>query len=116
MAVATSMRYVETGIMGIGFDADESLPPGVNTYPNIIDDMVAQDLINTRAYSLWLDDLGRSGVLSRAKSQFLPKLSRHKYGNGAVQGYDANKYTGEAMALEIQPGANSGKINTMTVA
>lgn len=58
--------------MGIGFDADESLPPGVNIYPNIIDDMVAQGLINTRAYSLWLDDLGRSNVLSRAKSQFLP--------------------------------------------
>jgi hypothetical protein len=58
MAVATSARYVDTGIMGIGFDTDESLPPGAKTYPNIIDDMVAQGLINTRAYSLWLDDLG----------------------------------------------------------
>jgi hypothetical protein len=72
MVVATSARYVETGIMGIGFDADESLAPGANTYPNIIDDMVAQDIINTRTYSLWLDDLGRSNVLSCAKSQFLP--------------------------------------------
>jgi hypothetical protein len=116
MAVATSARYVETGIMGIWFDADESLPPGINTYPNIIDDMVTQDLINTRAYSLWLDDLGRSSILSRAKSQFLPKFSRHEYGNGAVQGYDTNKCTGEIMALEIHPDANSGKANTMTVA
>lgn len=31
-------------------------------------------------------------------------------------GYDTNKYTGEIMALEIQPDANSGKVNTMTVA
>jgi hypothetical protein len=31
-------------------------------------------------------------------------------------GYETNKYTGELMALEIQPDANSGKANTMTVA
>jgi Eukaryotic aspartyl protease len=60
MAVATSARYIDTGIMGIGFDTDESLPPGRKTYPNIIDDMMTQGLINTRSYSLWLDDLGRT--------------------------------------------------------
>ena len=59
MAVATTARYIDMGIMGVGFDTDESLQPGVKTYPNIIDDMVDQGLINTRAYSLWLDDIGR---------------------------------------------------------
>ena len=60
MAVATTARYIDTGIMGIGFDTDESVQPGVKVYPNIVDDMVDQGLINTRAYSLWLDDLGRA--------------------------------------------------------
>ena len=43
-----------TGILGIGFAANEA-PPG--QYPNIIDQMVSEKLINTRAYSLYLDDL-----------------------------------------------------------
>jgi hypothetical protein len=59
MAVATNAAYVPTGIMGIGFDADESIAvSGGKPYHNIIDVMVQQKIINTRAYSLWLDDLG----------------------------------------------------------
>lgn len=59
MAVATNAAYLQTGIMGIGFDTDESIVSiGGNPYPNIIDVMVQQKIINTRAYSLWLDDLG----------------------------------------------------------
>lgn len=60
MAVATIARHVDTGIMGIGFDTDESLPPGKKTYPNIVDEMMTQGLISTRAYSLWLDDLSKT--------------------------------------------------------
>jgi hypothetical protein len=59
MAVATKAVYVVSGIMGIGFDADESIAfSGGKPYPNIIDVMVQQNIISTRAYSLWLDDLG----------------------------------------------------------
>ncbi len=59
MAVATKAAYVATGIMGIGFDTDESIvSTGAQPYPNIIDVMVTEKIINTRAYSLWLDDLG----------------------------------------------------------
>jgi hypothetical protein len=59
MAVATNAAHIPTGIMGIGFDTDESIVnSGGNPYPNIIDVMVQQKIINTRAYSLWLDDLG----------------------------------------------------------
>ena len=47
------------GIMGIGYDADESIaatdPDQI--YPNIISQLKAQGFINTLAYSLWLNDL-----------------------------------------------------------
>jgi len=59
MAVATQAAHVPTGIMGIGFDVDESIASAGGTpYPNIIDVMVTQKIINSRAYSLWLDNLG----------------------------------------------------------
>ena len=49
------------GIMGIGYDADESIastdPDQI--YPNIISQLKAQGFINTLAYSLWLNDLSR---------------------------------------------------------
>ena len=69
MAVATEAAYVATGVMGIGFDTDESSAFQGDIYPNIIDDMVTQDLINARAYSLWLDDLSMciSGPARSAK-------------------------------------------------
>lgn len=43
--------------MGVGFNTSEAAD---TIYPNIIDLMVEQGLINTRAYSLWLDDLSAS--------------------------------------------------------
>lgn len=48
------------GIMGVGYDADESIastdPDEI--YPNIVAQMKAQGIINTLAYSLWLNDIG----------------------------------------------------------
>ena len=61
MAVATEADYVPTGIMGIGFDTEESIARASNegtVYPNLIDELVNQNLITTHSYSLWLDDLG----------------------------------------------------------
>ena len=47
------------GIMGIGYDADESIastdPDSV--YPNIISQLKSQGFIRTLSYSLWLNDL-----------------------------------------------------------
>jgi hypothetical protein len=58
MAVATKANYVPTGIMGIGFDSGESITStSGQPYPNVIDEMVQQGLINSRSYSLWLNDL-----------------------------------------------------------
>ena len=61
MAVATQAAYVSTGIMGIGFDTDESIAASsgeTNVYYNLIDELVQQNLIGSRSYSLWLNDLG----------------------------------------------------------
>lgn len=50
------------GIMGIGYDADESIAEQYpnNIYPNVISQLKDQGYINTLAYSLWLNDLGES--------------------------------------------------------
>ena len=47
------------GIMGVGFDATEET---ATKYPNIIDDMVSQGLIDSAFYSLWLDDIRKSNI------------------------------------------------------
>src|SRR5947207_11374602 len=44
-----------TGVMGIGYSVDEAAN---QVYPNLIDQLVRQQMINTKAYSLWLNDLG----------------------------------------------------------
>ena len=57
------------GIMGIGYDADESIsevsPDDV--YPNVVSQLVNQGYINTLAYSLWLNDLGKTTINSLYK-------------------------------------------------
>jgi len=99
MAVATQSNAVTTGIMGIGFDTDESIVSNDDDdpYPNMIDVMQQQGLINTRAYSLYLDDLEAS--------------------TGAILfgGYDTAKYTGDLTLLDIQPDAETGTLSTFTV-
>ena len=57
MGLAQSATNVTTGIMGIAFDSDESAASNGTVYPSVVDQMVTQGVINSRAYSLWLDDL-----------------------------------------------------------
>ena len=49
------------GIMGIGYDSDESIafydPNSI--YPNVVAQLVSHGYINTLAYSLWLNDLSK---------------------------------------------------------
>ncbi|POS79998.1 acid protease [Diaporthe helianthi] len=42
-----------TGVLGIGYTANEAAE---TLYPNLVDQMVAQDFIPTKAYSLYLND------------------------------------------------------------
>lgn len=72
MAVATQATNVPLGIMGIGFDTFEAVAgQGGQPYLNLPDALVNEGLINTRAYSLYLDDQGTSphphGFLQVAK-------------------------------------------------
>ena len=58
LGFATSASNV-TGIMGVGYAADEAIvQQGKAPYPNIINELKMQGYINTLAYSLWLNDLG----------------------------------------------------------
>ena len=100
MAVATKAKSVSTGIMGIGFNTDESIVAneGAEPYPNIIDEMVNQGLIGSHAYSLYLDDL------------------EDEAGTVLFGGYDRAKYQGSLVTLPIQPDAKQGKKNSMTLA
>ncbi|MCJ1285237.1 hypothetical protein MMC26_004577 [Xylographa opegraphella] len=101
MAVATAADYVTTGIMGIGFDTDESVARASNegtVYPNLVDELVNQNLITTHSYSLWLNDLSSDS------------------GTVLFGGYDTDKYSGDLGVLQIQPDAQSGNITSMTVA
>lgn len=79
-----------TGLLGIGYDLNEasnSLSGDGNSfvYPSIIDTMVNQSLISTRAYSLYLDDLQAST------------------GSIIFGGIDSDKYHGDLLQLPIVP-------------
>ncbi|PSK57808.1 hypothetical protein B9Z65_9010 [Elsinoe australis] len=52
----------QEGILGIGYPANEAILSVRNgrTYPNVPQKMLNQGLINTNAYSLWLNDLDAS--------------------------------------------------------
>ncbi|EWC45108.1 hypothetical protein DRE_06247 [Drechslerella stenobrocha 248] len=48
----------EEGILGIGFEGRQSgVGRGDKPYPSLVTQMVQQNLINSRAYSVWLNDL-----------------------------------------------------------
>lgn len=58
--VATASNAVLNGIMGVGFDRNESwMSDGSHKpYPNFIDTLVNDEIINSHSFSLYLDDLG----------------------------------------------------------
>lgn len=88
------------GVMGIGYSAGESIasldPDAI--YPNIIDQLVLQDFINTRAYSLYLNDANSDS------------------GNILFGGVDRAKYRGDLIGLPVQKDDRSGNLTSFTVA
>lgn len=79
-----------TGLLGIGYDLNEASdsPSGQQApfvYPSIIDTMVNQSLISTKAYSLYLDDLQAST------------------GSIIFGGVDSDKYHGDLLQIPIVP-------------
>ncbi|KAL3420227.1 aspartic-type endopeptidase OPSB 2 [Phlyctema vagabunda] len=70
------------GLMGIGYSINVAAE---EVYPNIIDQMLSQGLINTKAYSLYLDDL------------------ESVTGSIIFGGMDTDKYQGSLTAIPIAP-------------
>jgi hypothetical protein len=61
LAVATEVQDASSGVMGIGFASGESIvSDGGKPYKNLVEMMLSQGLINSRTYSLWLNDVGKS--------------------------------------------------------
>jgi len=52
------------GIMGVGFRDNEASVASNFEFPNLVDTMVNQSVINSQAYSLWLDDIGESHLVT----------------------------------------------------
>ena len=83
-----------TGVMGIGYDVNEASDSTTSSrgrpqtgfiYPSIIDTMVSQGLIASKAYSLYLDDLEAST------------------GSIIFGGLDSDKYHGDLLQLPVVP-------------
>lgn len=88
------------GIVGVGFDAGESIvsqTQGQSGYPNIISQMVLQNIISTRSYSLWLNDL------------------ESPEGNILFGGIDNAKFNGDLTILPLQSDTESNAIDSFTV-
>ncbi|KAE8448981.1 hypothetical protein EG329_008569 [Mollisiaceae sp. DMI_Dod_QoI] len=78
---------LSTGLLGIGYDVNEASDTerGGFVYPSIIDQLMSQGLINTKAYSLYLDDYEAST------------------GSIIFGGLDSDKYQGNLLQLPIVP-------------
>ena len=70
------------GLLGIGYDTNEAAE---FEYSSLIDSLVSQGLINTKAYSMYLNDLGAST------------------GSLLFGGVDSDKYRGNLVSLPIIP-------------
>ena len=104
MAAATQLRAPAVGIMGIGYQAGESISENIAAgqggalYPNVINVLKDQGHINQLSYSLWLNDLDSST------------------GSILFGGVDTAKYHGDLIALPVQLDGQSGGLTSFTVA
>jgi hypothetical protein len=81
------------GVMGIGYNP---FPDSETSYPSLIDEMFNHSLINSRLYSLWLNDI-ESGV-----------------GNILFGGIDTEKYYGTLYSSPVLEGPN-GTITSFNI-
>ncbi|KAN0105884.1 acid protease [Hyaloscypha variabilis] len=90
------------GVMGIGYDVNEASDTGESAtayhaagfiYPSIIDTMVSQGLIASKAYSLYLNDLEAST------------------GSIIFGGLDSDKYHGDLLQMPVVPDTYSNGTN-----
>ncbi|KAK9239400.1 aspartic peptidase domain-containing protein [Lipomyces kononenkoae] len=97
IAVATDANATE-GIMGIGYPNNEAVVSSYGSsyqYKNLPDLLVEQGFIQSRAYSLWLNDLEAS-----TGSILFGGVDRAKYSGNLVQ-LPIDLYTGESQPSEF---------------
>lgn len=60
-----------SGLVGVGFDENESInfSDTPTTYPGLLSQLVDQGMIHTRAFSLWLNELCKCGILEEPLNQ-----------------------------------------------
>ncbi|KIW17261.1 hypothetical protein PV08_04452 [Exophiala spinifera] len=83
------------GIMGAGYVLNEAVT-GANEYPNIVYELVSQNIIGNYSFSLWLDDLFAST------------------GTILFGGYDSSRFHGSLTTMHTLANAN-GMISTFLV-
>ncbi|GAW23308.1 hypothetical protein ANO14919_128640 [Xylariales sp. No.14919] len=86
---------INSGLLGIGFNTNVAAD---EPYRNIIDLFVDQNLIDTQAYSLYLDDL------------------RAETGTVLFGGIDTKKFIGQLKSVDILRDSQSGTYSSFTVA
>ncbi|TVY59715.1 putative aspartic-type endopeptidase opsB [Lachnellula suecica] len=99
MGLASS-GTIGQGIMGIGYNTSEAnIDTGNGTvYPNLPNQLVDEGLINSLAYSLWLNDLDSST------------------GSILFGGIDTDKYSGNLISVDVYPTTRSKQVVSFTVA
>ncbi|RFU32562.1 hypothetical protein B7463_g3780, partial [Scytalidium lignicola] len=91
---------ISVGILGIGYNSSESnvFTGTGTTYPNLPEAMQRAGLINSVAYSLWLNDLDAPD------------------GNILFGGIDTRKYSGDLISIPVQRDAQTDAFTSFTVA
>lgn len=56
LALDSSNSTINYGILGLGRISAETLPPNQTLPPNFLDQMVSQSLINTKTFSLYMNE------------------------------------------------------------
>ncbi|KAF7520634.1 hypothetical protein G7054_g12712 [Neopestalotiopsis clavispora] len=87
---------IPVGIMGVGFAANEAVYEE-DRYPNIMDVFISQDLIGSRAYSLYLNDYGSST------------------GSILFGGIDTEKFIGELTSIDLVAEQGYDEIFSFTI-
>jgi len=111
LALNSSINY---GIMGIGYDSGEATSN--LTYPNFLDELILDGYINSKAYSLWLNDLESStgcilfgGIDTQKYYGTLYSMPIHLSSTGL---YDAFNVLITAISLTPQIGSNIALTNS----
>ena len=107
MAMATNGTGSQvTGVMGIAFNTSEGDSARGYEYPTIVDTMYNQKLISKRAYSLYLDDLGKfSSFLPLHTLTVLTPNSEAKTGSIIFGGIDTAKFYDNLTTFPTYTGA-----------